>query len=82
MKHTNNTNSTLIYDRYSRYDRYDQTDLENDLKKYFAIKPYDDFTNPVAYDGHYLNSLCDKYGEEIVRAGIESMKGACDRVVK
>ena len=45
---------------------YNQIELEDDLKKYLGLPPYDGFTNPVAYDGHYLNSLYDKYGKENV----------------
>ena len=45
---------------------YNQIELEDDLKKYLALPSYDTFTNPVAYDGHYLNSLYDKYGKENV----------------
>ena len=45
---------------------YNQTELNDDLKKYLGLSPYDMFTNPVAYDGHYLNSLYGKYGKENV----------------
>ena len=45
---------------------YNQTELNDDLKKYLGLPPYNMFTNPVAYDGHYLNSLYDKYGKENV----------------
>lgn len=45
---------------------YNQIELEDDLKKYLGLPPYDTFTNPVAYDGHYLNSLYGKYGKENV----------------
>lgn len=53
---------------------YNQVEFENDIKKYLAIDPYDTFTNPVAYDGHYLNCLCDKYGEGLVNEAIEQME--------
>ena len=49
------------------------TELEDDLKKYLAIPPYNTFTNPVAYDGHYLNSLYNKYGEDIVKKELASL---------
>ena len=45
---------------------YNQAELNNDLKKYLGLPPYNTFTNPVAYDGHYLNSLYGKYGKELV----------------
>lgn len=49
---------------------YNQIELENDLKKYLGLPPYNTFANPVAYDGyhdiHYLNSLYIKYGRESV----------------
>lgn len=45
---------------------YNQIELENDLKKYLGLPPYNTFTNPVAYDGYYLNSLYIKYGRESV----------------
>lgn len=45
---------------------YNQIELENDLKKYLGLPPYDTFTNPVAYDEYYLNSLYVKYGKENV----------------
>ena len=45
---------------------YNQIELEDDLKKYLALPPYNTFTNPVVYDGHYLNSLYGKYGKENV----------------
>lgn len=45
---------------------YNQTELENDLKKYLCLPPYNTFTNPVAYDIYYLNSIYIKYGKELV----------------
>lgn len=45
---------------------YNQTELNDDLKKYLGLPSYNTFTNPVAYDGHYLNSLYGKYGKENV----------------
>lgn len=42
---------------------YNQIELENDLKKYLGLPPYNTFTNPVVYDGYYLNSLYNKYGK-------------------
>ena len=41
---------------------YNQIELEDDLKKYLGLPPYDTFTNPVAYDAYYLNSIYVKYG--------------------
>ena len=43
---------------------YNQIELEDDCKKYLALPPYNTFTNPVAYDIYYLNSLYIKYGKE------------------
>ena len=43
-----------------------QIELEADLKKYLGLSPYDRFTNPVAYDAYYLNSIYVKYGKENV----------------
>lgn len=45
---------------------YNQIKLNDDLKKYLGLPPYNTFTNPVAYDGYYLNSLYIKYGRESV----------------
>lgn len=45
---------------------YNQIELEDDLKKYLALPPYNTFTNLVAYDAYYLNSICIKYGRENV----------------
>ena len=45
---------------------YNQNELEDDLKKYLGLPPYDGFTNPVAYDAYYLNSIYVKYGKENV----------------
>lgn len=45
---------------------YNQIELENDLKKYLGLPPYNTFANPVAYGIHYLNSLYIKYGRESV----------------
>lgn len=52
MKHQNPTS------------HYNQIELEDDLKKYLGLPPYNTFTNPVAYDIYYLNSLYIKYGRE------------------
>ena len=45
---------------------YYQIELEDDLKKYLGLPPYNTFTNPVVYDIYYLNSLYIKYGKENV----------------
>ena len=45
---------------------YNQIELEDDLKKYLALPPYNTFTNLVAYDAYYLNSIYVKYGKENV----------------
>ena len=49
---------------------YNQIELEDDLKKYLALPPYNTVTNPAAYDRYhdiyYLNSLYIKYGKENV----------------
>ena len=36
---------------------YNQIELENDLKKYLGLPPYDTFTNPVAYDGSHMTGI-------------------------
>lgn len=52
---------------------YNQIELENDLKKYLGLPPYDTFTNPVAYDVYYLNSLYIKYGKENVTEALNRL---------
>ena len=48
---------------------YNQTELEDDLKKYLGLPPYNTFTNPVAYAAYYLTSIYVKYGtEHVVKA--------------
>ena len=46
--------------------QYNQIELEDDLKKYLGLPPYKTFTNPVAYDTYYLNSIYVKDGKENV----------------
>ena len=55
------TDSTSYYNQIELKD-----DLKDDLKKYLGLPPYDTFTNPVAYDAYYLNSIYVKYGKENV----------------
>ena len=45
---------------------YNQIKLEDDLKKYLCLPPYNTFANPVAHDIYYLNSIYIKYGKELV----------------
>lgn len=52
---------------------YNQTELNDDLKKYLGLPPYDTFTNPVVYDIYYLNSLYDKYGKELVTEALNRL---------
>lgn len=52
---------------------YNQIELEDDLKKYLCLPPYDTFTNPVAYDIYYLNSLYIKYGKESVAETLKKL---------
>ena len=52
---------------------YNQSELNDDLKKYLGLPPYDTFINPVAYDGHYLNSLYDKYGKELITEALKKL---------
>ena len=52
---------------------YNQIELEDDLKKYLGLPPYDTFTNPVAYDIYYLNSLYIKYGKESVTETLKKL---------
>ncbi len=49
---------------------YNQIELEDDLKKYLGLPPYNTFTNPVVYDIYYLNSMYIKYGKELVTEAI------------
>ena len=50
-----------------------QIELEADLKKYLGLSPYDGFTNPVAYDAYYLNSIYIKYGRENVTETLKKL---------
>ena len=50
-----------------------QIELEDALKKYLALPPYNTFTNPAAYDGYYLNSLYIKYGKESVTETLKKL---------
>ena len=47
--------------------------MQDDLKKYLALPPYNTFTNPVAYDIYYLNSLYIKYGKESVTETLKKL---------
>ena len=53
---------------------YNQIEFEGDLKKYLSLPPYNTPTNPVAYDGHYLQCLYNKYGEDVVERAINQMQ--------
>lgn len=52
---------------------YNQIELEDDLKKYLALPPYNTVTNLVAYDAYYLNSLYIKYGRELVAEALKKL---------
>ena len=52
---------------------YNQIELEEDLKKYLCLPPYNTFTNPVAYDAYYLNSMYIKYGKESVTETLKTL---------
>lgn len=52
---------------------YNQIELENDLKKYLGLPPYDTFANPVVYDIYYLNSMYIKYGRENVTETLKKL---------
>lgn len=52
---------------------YNQIELEDDLKKYLGLPPYNTFTNPAAYDIYYLNSLYIKYGRESVTETLKKL---------
>ena len=52
---------------------YNKIELEDDLKKYLALPPYNTFTNLVAYDAYYLNSLYIKYGRELVAEALKKL---------
>ena len=52
---------------------YNQIELEDDLKKYLGLPPYNTFTNPVAYDAYYLNSIYVKYGRENVAKALNRL---------
>lgn len=45
---------------------YSQIELEDDLKKYLGLPPYNTSTNFVVHDIYYLNSIYIKYGKELV----------------
>lgn len=47
---------------------YNQIELENDIKKYLGLPPYNTLTNPVVYSGYYLQCLYNKYGEDVVES--------------
>lgn len=48
--------------------------LIDDCKKFLGLAPYNNFTNIVVGDGHYLKSLYDKYGKEIVDKTIKELR--------
>ena len=50
-----------------------QIELEDDLKKYLALPPYNTFTNLVPYDAYYLNSIYVKYGRELVAEALKKL---------
>ena len=52
---------------------YNQIELENDLKKYLGLPPYNTFTNPVLHDIYYLNSIYIKYGKELVTEALNRL---------
>ena len=52
---------------------YNQIELEDDLKKYLGLPPYNTFTNPVVYDIYYLNCIQIKYGRENVTETLEKL---------
>ena len=52
---------------------YNQMELEDDLKKYLGLPPYNTFTNLVAYDAYYLNSIYVKYGKENVAKALNRL---------
>lgn len=41
--------------------------LIDDLKKFYALPPYDKDMNLCRYDGYFMASLKQQYGEEMVR---------------
>lgn len=46
----------------------------DDCKKFLGLAPYNNLTNIVAGDGHYLNSLYNKYGKEVVDKTIKELR--------
>lgn len=52
---------------------YSQIELEDDLKKYLGLPPYNTFNNPVIYDIYYLNSIYIKYGRKNVTETLKKL---------
>ena len=48
----------------------------NDCKKFLGLAPYNDWTNIVVGDGHYLNSLNNKYGKDNVDKTMRELSGS------
>ena len=64
----------MKYPDFTSY--YNQIELEDDLKKYLALPPYNTFANCVAYDIYYLNSLYIKYGREAVTETLNRLQNS------
>ena len=45
--------------------------LENQVKKFLGVKPYDGSTNFVRYDNYFYAAMCKEFGEDAVKAEIK-----------
>lgn len=47
--------------------------VEQDVKKYLGIYPFNEDTNVVKYDGYFYKCMCGKYGKESVDIAIKTL---------
>lgn len=45
-----------------------------DCKKYLGLPPYNGWTNIVVSDSYFYESICKKYGEDVVAKTIKMLK--------
>lgn len=45
-----------------------------DCKKYLGLPPYNGWTNIVVSDSYFYESICKKYGKDIVNETIKMLK--------
>ena len=48
--------------------------MENDVKKFLGLPPYNNTTNIVVGDGFFLASLYRKYGREQINKTLKKLK--------